>query len=143
MMITGTAARTRFTAGSAVLVGLGLSLTACSGSDGLDGTYYAEDVNGTSNLGQLVVDGDDVTHNEYKCDAIYTKADVESMGQFGDNQSQITWITVGDDERNERTGTEALSTTDDTITLGDKVYAREDSDAGKAMLDKHRAEECD
>lgn len=142
MMITGTAARPRFTAVSVVLVGLGLSLTACSGGSGLDGTYYAEDVNGTSNLGQLVVDGNDVTHNEYKCDAVYTEADVESKGQIAEDQSQITWITVGDDERNERTGTEALSTTDDTITLGDTTYVREDSDAGKAMLDKHRADEC-
>lgn len=143
MMITRTTARTRFTAVSAVLVGLGFSLAACSGGGGLDGTYYAEDVNGTSNLGQLVVNGNDVTHNEYKCDAVYTKADVESTGQFSDDQSQITWITIGDDERNERTGAEALSTTDDTITLGDKAYVRGDSDAGKVMLDKHRAEECD
>jgi hypothetical protein len=143
MMITGTAARTRFTAVSAALAGLGLSLAACSGGGVFDGTYYAEDVNGTSNLGQLVVDGDDVTHNEYKCDAVYTKADVESTGQFSDDQLQITWVTVGDDERNERTGTEALSTTDDTITLGDTTYVGVDSDAGRAMLDKHRAEECD
>lgn len=137
------AARTRATAVSAVLVGLSLSLAACSGGGVLDGSYYAEDVNGTSNLGQLVVDGDDVTHNEYKCDAVYTKADVESTGQFSDDQSQITWITIGGDQRNERTGTETLSTTDDTITLGDTTYVRVDSDVGKAMLDKHRAEECD
>ncbi|GAA1117713.1 hypothetical protein NE857_22475 [Nocardiopsis exhalans] len=137
------AVRTRATAVSAVLVGLSLSLTACSGGGVLDGTYYAEDVNGTSNLGQLVVDGDDVTHNEYKCDAVYTKADVESTGQFSDDHSQISWITIGDDQRNERTGTETLSMTDDTITLGDTTYVRVDSDAGKAMLDKHRAEECD
>lgn len=133
----------RATAVSAVLVGLSLSLAACSGGGVLNGTYYAEDVNGTSDLGQLVVDGDDVTHNEYQCDAVYTKADVESTGQFNDDQSQITWITIGDDDqRNERTGTETLSTTDDTITLGDTTYVRVDSDAGKAMLDKHRAEEC-
>lgn len=120
MKTTRTAARTRATAVSAVLVGL--TLTACSGGGDLDGTYYAEDVNGTSNLGRLVVDADDVTHNEHKCDAVCTKADVESKGQFTEDQSQITWITVDDDERNERTGTEALSTTDDTITLGETLH---------------------
>lgn len=115
-------------------IGLALSLTACSGGSGLDGTYYIEEVNGTSDLGQLVVDGGTVAHHEYSCDGVYEEPDVTSTGELNTGESQVVWTVAGGDRRNERTGTEAFTISDSSITVGGDVYVRDDSDAGRALL---------
>ncbi|AXE23908.1 hypothetical protein C0216_10960 [Streptomyces globosus] len=141
MRITRTARRTR--AGIAVSVAAlaagSLILTACGGSSDsagkLDGTYYVKDVNGTSDLGQLVVKGNSVSHHEYGCDGVYEKPGVTSTGEFTKDQTQIIWTVAGDDSRNKRTGSESISTSSTSISIGGSVYVRDDSDAGKALLD--------
>lgn len=141
MSITRTTRRTR--AKIAVSIGAlaagSLILTACSGSSDSgskrDGTYYVKDVNGTSNLGQLVVKGNSVSHHEYKCDGVYEKPDVTSTGEFNKDQSQIIWTVAGQDSRNKRTGSEPISTSDTSISISGSVYVRDNSDAGKALLD--------
>ncbi|MFF5973471.1 hypothetical protein ACFY7C_18290 [Streptomyces sp. NPDC012769] len=143
MSITRTTRRTR--AKIAVSIGAlaagSLILTACSGSSGSasgskrDGTYYIKDVNGTSDLGQLVVKGNSVSHHEYDCDGVYEKPDVTSTGEFTKDQSQIIWTVAGEDPRNERTGSEPISTSDTSISISGSVYVRDSSDAGKALLD--------
>ncbi|MFF0751995.1 hypothetical protein [Streptomyces sp. NPDC004267] len=142
MSITRTARRTRakIAASIAALAAGSLILTACSGSSGgsdskLDGTYYIKDVNGTSDLGQLVVKGNNVSHHEYECDGVYEEPDVTSTGEFNKDQSQIIWTVAGDDPRNERTGSESISTSDTSISISGSVYVRDNSDAGKALLD--------
>ncbi|MFC8920040.1 hypothetical protein ACGF5F_33830 [Streptomyces sp. NPDC047821] len=141
MSITRTTRRTR--AKIAVSIGAlaagSLILTACSGSSDSgskrDGTYYVKDVNGTSQLGQLVVKGNSVSHHEYDCDGVYEKPDVTSTGEFNKDQSQIIWTVAGEDSRNERTGSEPISTSDTSISISGSVYVRDNSDAGKALLD--------
>ncbi|MFF0437502.1 hypothetical protein ACFYU9_35475 [Streptomyces sp. NPDC004327] len=142
MSITRTARRTRakIAASIAALAAGSLILTACSGGSGgsaskLDGTYYIKDVNGTSDLGQLVVKGNNVSHHEYECDGVYEEPDVTSTGEFNTDQSQIIWTVAGDDPRNERTGSESISTSDTSISISGSVYVRDNSDAGKALLD--------
>lgn len=121
-------------------IGLALSLTACSGGSGLDGTYYIEEVNGTSDLGQLVVDGGTVAHHEYGCDGVYDESDVTSSGELNSDESQVVWTTAGGDRRNERTGTEAVTISDSSITVGGDVYVRDDSDAGRALIKAFEAD---
>ncbi|WP_426403743.1 hypothetical protein ACN9M0_14970 [Streptomyces sp. R-07] len=143
MGITRTTRRTQ--AKIAVSIGAlaagSLILTACSGSSASgsgskrDGTYYIKDVNGTSDLGQLVVKGNSVSHHEYDCDGVYEKPDVTSTGEFNKDQSQIIWTVAGEDTRNERTGSEPISTSDTSISISGSVYVRDNSDAGKALLD--------
>ncbi|MEU6211810.1 hypothetical protein ABZ891_18105 [Streptomyces sp. NPDC047023] len=139
MSITRTARRTRVkvAASIAALAAGSLILTACSGSSDskLDGTYYIKDINGTSNLGQLVVEGTSVSHHEYKCDGVYQKPGVTSTGEFNKDQSQIIWTVVGDDTRNERTGSESIATSETSISISGSAYVRDNSDAGKALLD--------
>ncbi|MFF1917047.1 hypothetical protein ACFVYE_36960 [Streptomyces sp. NPDC058239] len=106
---------------------------------GLDGTYYIKDVNGTSELGQLVVKGNTVSHQEYTCDGVYEEPDVTSTGEFNKDQAQIIWMVAGDDSRNERTGTESISTSDTSISINGNAYVRDNSDAGKALLDAFKA----
>lgn len=134
------ATQARISATAAALAAGALMLTACGGSsgdsdNGLDGTYYIEDVNGTSGLGQLVVKGNTVSHHEYTCDGVYEEPDVTSTGELSKDQTQIIWTVAGDDSRNERTGTESISTSDTSIGIDDKAYVRENSAAGKALLD--------
>ncbi|MFJ6759940.1 hypothetical protein ACIQNK_33580 [Streptomyces sp. NPDC091273] len=123
----------------AALAASSLILTACSGSsDGagkLDGTYYVKDINGTSDLGQLVVKGNSVSHHEYNCDGVYEKPSVTSTGEFNKDQSQIIWTVAGDDTRNERTGSESIATSETSISISGSAYLRDNSDAGKALLD--------
>jgi len=114
--------------------GLALSLTGCSGGSDLDGTYYIEEINGTSDLGQLVVDGGTVAHHEYSCDGVYEEPDVTSTGELNSGESQVVWTAAGGDSRNERTGTEAVTISDSSITVGGDVYVRDDSEAGRALL---------
>ncbi|MFD3665732.1 hypothetical protein ACFWVF_34865 [Streptomyces sp. NPDC058659] len=143
MRITRTARRTRakITVSIAALAAGSLILTACSGSSDseLDGTYYIKDVNGTSQLGQLVVKGNNVSHHEYDCDGVYEEPDVTSTGEFNKDQSQIIWTVAGEDTRNERTGTEPISTSDTSISVSGSAYVRDNSDAGKALLDAFKA----
>ncbi|KJK50293.1 hypothetical protein [Streptomyces sp. NRRL F-4428] len=123
----------------AALAAGSLILTACSGSSDsagkLDGTYYVKDVNGTSELGQLVVKGNSVSHHEYGCDGVYEKPGVTSTGEFNKDQSQIIWTIAGDDTRNKRTGSEPISTSNTSISISGSAYVRDNSDAGKALLD--------
>ncbi|MGW6782339.1 hypothetical protein [Streptomyces sp. NPDC054987] len=123
----------------AALAAGSLILTACSGSSDsagkLDGTYYVKDVNGTSELGQLVVKGNSVSHHEYGCDGVYEKPGVTSTGEFNKDQSQIIWTVAGDDTRNKRTGSEPISTSNTSISISGSAYVRDNSDAGKALLD--------
>ncbi|MGW5421434.1 hypothetical protein [Streptomyces sp. NPDC003943] len=141
MSITRTARRTRakMTVSIAALAAGSLILTACSGSSDsaskLDGTYYVKDVNGTSDLGQLVVKGNSVSHHEYSCDGVYEKPGVTSTGEFNEDHSQIIWTVAGDDSRNERTGSESISTSTTSISISGSAYVRDNSDAGKALLD--------
>ncbi|MFJ6484249.1 MULTISPECIES: hypothetical protein [unclassified Streptomyces] len=141
MRFTSTARTTRakMTVSIAALAAGSLILTACSGSSDsaskLDGTYYVKDVNGTSKLGQLVVNGNGVSHHEYNCDGVYKEPDVTSTGEFNKDQSQIIWTVAGDDTRNRRTGSESISTSNTSISIGGSVYVRDNSDAGKALLD--------
>ncbi|MFE2530144.1 hypothetical protein ACFXEL_38640 [Streptomyces sp. NPDC059382] len=141
MSITGTARRTRVkvAASIAALAAGSLILTACSGSSDsaskLDGTYYVKDINGTSDLGQLVVKSNSVSHHEYNCDGVYQKPGVTSTGEFNKDQSQIIWTVVGDDTRNERTGSESIATSETSISISGSAYVRDNSDAGKALLD--------
>ncbi|MFG2230421.1 hypothetical protein ACGFNX_10415 [Streptomyces sp. NPDC048723] len=139
MSITRTTRRTR----TKIAVSIGalaagsLILTACSGSSDSkrDGTYYVKDVNGTSDLGQLVVKGNSVSHHEYSCDGVYEKPGVTSTGEFNKDQSQIIWTVAGDDSRNKRTGSEPISTSETSISISGSAYVRDDSAAGKALLD--------
>ncbi|MFD4245772.1 hypothetical protein ACFWP3_29890 [Streptomyces sp. NPDC058525] len=143
MSITRTARRTRakIAVSIAALAAGSLILTACSGSSDsgsgskLDGTYYVKDVNGTSELGQLVVKGNSVSHHEYTCDGVYEKPGVTSTGEFNKDQSQIIWTVAGEDSRNKRTGSESISTSDTSISISGSAYVRDNSDAGKALLD--------
>ncbi|MFJ9646161.1 hypothetical protein [Streptomyces sp. NPDC101206] len=145
MSITRTARRTRakIAVSIAALAAGSLILTACSGSsDGaskLDGIYYIKNVNGTSHLGQLVVKGNNVSHHEYSCDGVYEKPDVTSTGEFNKDQSQIIWTVAGDDTRNKRTGSESISTSTTSISISGSAYVRDNSDAGKALLDAFKA----
>lgn len=129
----------------AALAAGSLILTACSGSSDsgsaskLDGTYYLKDINGTSDLGQLVVKGNTVSHHEYTCDGVYEKPDVTSTGEFSKDQSQIVWTVAGEDSRNERTGSESVSTSDTSVSISGSAYVRDNSDAGKALLDGFKA----
>ncbi|MFF3127058.1 hypothetical protein ACFVRD_33205 [Streptomyces sp. NPDC057908] len=142
---TARATRAKIAATAAALAAGALMLTACGGSSGgsdssLDGTYYIKDVNGTSELGQLVVKGNTVSHHEYTCDGVYEEPDVTSTGEFNKDQTQIIWTVAGDDSRNERTGTESISTSDNTsISINGNAYVRNNSDAGKALLDAFKA----
>ncbi|MFC9755225.1 hypothetical protein [Streptomyces sp. NPDC056921] len=136
--------RARIFATAAALAAGALMLTACGGSSGdsdsgLDGTYYIKDVNGTSQLGQLVVKGHTVSHQEYTCDGVNEDPDVTSTGEANKDQTQIIWTVAGDDSRNERTGTESISTGDTSISIDGNAYVRDNSDAGKALLDAFMA----
>ncbi|MFA7767410.1 hypothetical protein [Streptomyces sp. NRRL S-448] len=143
MSITRTARRTRakIAASIAALAAGSLILTACSGSSDsasagkLDGTYYIKDVNRTSDLGQLVVKGNNVSHHEYSCDGVYEEPDVTSTGEFNKDQSQIIWTVAGEDSRNKRTGSESIATSNTSISISGSAYVRDNSDAGKALLD--------
>ncbi|MFC0674517.1 hypothetical protein [Brachybacterium hainanense] len=127
----------RATSASAIAVAAAalLALAGCSGGSSADGTYYIEDVNGTSNLGQLVVEDGQLTHHEYKCEGVYEKPEVTSMGEFNDDRTQVIWTVAGDDSRNERTGTEQVTVSETSISFGGDVYVKDDSDAGKALLE--------
>ncbi|MGW7328425.1 hypothetical protein ACWGIU_07390 [Streptomyces sp. NPDC054840] len=146
MSITRTARRTRakIAVSIAALAAGSLILTACSGSSDsgsaskLDGTYYVKDVNGTSQLGQLVVKGNSVSHHEYDCDGVYEKPGVTSTGEFNKDQSQIIWTVAGEDSRNKRTGSESISTSETSISISGSAYVRDNSDAGKALLDGYK-----
>lgn len=122
------------------LAGLALTFVLAGCGSNNDGTYYIEDVNGTTDLGQLVIDGDSVTHHEYNCEGIDEEPDVTSTGEFNDDQSQITWTVAGDDMRNDRTGTESVTFSDSSITVGEDIYLAEDSDAGKALMQAFEAD---
>lgn len=118
-----------------------LALTGCSGGGpSLDGTYYVDEANGTSELGQLVVKNGELTHHEYTCDGIYEEPDVTSTGEFNDDRTQVVWTIAGDDTRNDRVGTEPIIVSDTSITISGDVYLREDSDAGKALLERFQSE---
>ncbi|MCM2394193.1 hypothetical protein [Streptomyces albipurpureus] len=136
---TARATRTKIAVSIAALAAGSLVLTACSGSSGsarkLDGTYYVKDVNGTSELGQMVVKGNSVSHHEYTCDGVYEKPDVTSTGELNKDQSQIIWTVAGEDSRNKRTGSEPIATSDTSISISGSAYVRDNSDAGKALLD--------
>ncbi|MEU7155984.1 hypothetical protein AB0A98_06005 [Streptomyces chrestomyceticus] len=145
---TARATRTKIAASIAALAAGSLMLTACSGSSDnessdnankLDGTYYVKDVNGTSELGQLVVEGNTVSHHEYTCDGVYEKPGVTSTGEFNKDQSQIIWTVAGEDSRNKRTGSESISTSGKSISISGSVYVRDTSGAGKALLDAFKA----
>ncbi|MEV7867251.1 hypothetical protein AB0P17_14390 [Streptomyces sp. NPDC088124] len=149
MSITRTAhrARAKIAVSVAALAAGSLVLTACGGSGGssgsaskLDGTYYVKDVNGTSELGQLVVKGNSASHHEYTCDGVYEKPGVTSTGEFNKDQSQIIWTVAGADSRNKRTGSESISTSDTSISISGSAYVRDDSEAGKALLGGFKAE---
>ncbi|MGW4698943.1 hypothetical protein [Streptomyces sp. NPDC004285] len=135
--------RAKIAVSIAALAAGSLILTACGGSSDsaskLDGIYYIKDVNGTSELGQLVVKGNSVSHHEYTCDGVYEDADVTSTGEFSKDQSQIIWTVAGDDTRNERTGSESVATSDTSISVSGSAYVRDNSDAGKALLDAFKA----
>jgi len=136
---TATTMRTQKLAAIAAALGaITLGLTACGG-DSTDGTYYIQDINGTSDLGQLVVEGDTFTHHEYDCDGVYDEPGVTSVGETNEDGTQVTWTMAGDDSRNERTGTETLAITDSSITIGDDVYVLDSSDAGEQMLKNFEA----
>ncbi|MGW5928784.1 hypothetical protein ACWF2L_21420 [Streptomyces anulatus] len=140
---TARATRTRIAVSIAALAAGSLILTACSGNSDsaskLDGTYYVKDVNGTSELGQLVVKGNTVSHHEYTCDGVYEKPDVTSTGEFNKDQSQIAWTVAGEDSRNERTGSESVSTSETSISISGNAYVSDSSDAGKVLLDGFKA----
>ncbi|NEA14210.1 hypothetical protein [Streptomyces halstedii] len=146
MSVTRTAhgAQVKIAVSVAALAAGSLILTACGGSgDGaskLDGTYYVKDVNGTSELGQLVVKGNSVSHHEYTCDGVYEKPGVTSTGEFNKDQSQIIWTVAGEDSRNQRTGSESVSTSATSISISGSAYIRDDSDAGNALLGGFKAE---
>ncbi|MFD7661228.1 hypothetical protein [Streptomyces sp. NPDC059788] len=136
---TACATQTKISVFIAALAAASLMLTACSGSSDsggdLDGTYYVKDVNGTSDLGQLVVRGNTVSHHEYTCDGVYEKPDVTSTGEFNKDQSQIIWTVAGEDSRNKRTGSEPVSTSGTSVSISGSAYVRDNSDVGKALLD--------
>lgn len=115
-------------------VGLAVSLSGCSQGSDPDGTYYVTEINGTSDLGQLVVDGDSVTHHEYGCDGLYEEPDVTSTGELSRDQGRVVWTVAGDDARNERTGTETVTVSDSSITVGGDVYVRDNSEAGRSLI---------
>lgn len=134
--------RIKLAAITAALAGIALALTGCGGSASAaaDGTYYTQDINNSGDLGQLVVEGGKLTHHEYTCEGVYEEPDVTSTGEFTEDGAQIVWTVAGSDRRNERTGTESVTTSDTSITIGDNVYVRDDSDAGKTLLDAFEAD---
>lgn len=130
---------------SAILTALGLAgalaLTGCSGGGpNLDGTYFTETANNSGDLGHLVIKDGQLTHHEYKCEGIYEEPDVTSTGEFTEDRNSIVWTVAGDDMRNERVGTEPITVSDTSITISSDVYLREDSDAGKALLEKFQSQ---
>lgn len=126
---------------AAVLGAITIGLTACGGGSSADGTYYIQDVNGTRDLGQLVIDGDSVTHHEYDCDGVYEEPDVTSIGEINENGDQIVWTVAGDDPRNDRTGTEAIVISETSISIGsDDVYVLDESEAGEQLLEGFEAD---
>ena len=128
----------RFAAMTAAMAGIALLLGGCGSS--VDGTYYVEDVNGSSDLGRLVIKGDKLEHTELECEGVYDDPSILSTGEFNDDKTQVTWLVAGDDERNERVGTESVTISDNSITIGDDVYVLDDSDAGKAMTEAFEAD---
>ena len=64
------------------------------------------------------------------------------MGEFNDDRTQVVWTVAGDDSRNERTGTEQVAIGETSISFGSDVHVKDDSDAGKALLDAFEAD-CD
>lgn len=127
--------RAKLVATGAALAGVALVLAGCGGSiSDLDGTYYIEEANSTSDLGQLVIEDGTLTHHEYGCEGVYDEPDVTSTGEFNEDQTQAIWTVAGDDQRNERTGTESMTVGDTSITIDGDVYVRDDSEAGEAML---------
>jgi len=53
---------------------------------------------------------------------------------------QLVWTSAGNDMRNQRTGTEAVTQSESSISVGGDVYVREDTDEGKALLEKFQSE---
>ncbi len=120
---------------------LAVTLSSCAGSNN-DGTYYIADVNGTAALGQLVVEGNTFTHHEYDCEGIRNESDVISVGELNDDSTQVVWTMAGDDMRNDRTGTQSVTVSDTSIGIDGDVYVRDDSDAGKQLLESFKTDEC-
>ncbi len=130
---TAHATRSRVVTVAVALAVASLALTACSGSS-IDGTYYVQDINNSSDLGQLVVNGEALTHHEYTCDGVYEEPDVTSTGEFNEDRTQVLWSVAGGDMRNKRTGTESVTISGTSISIDGDVYVRDDSDAGEALL---------
>lgn len=133
-----TTAASRTVAIATVLITISFGTSACGGSSGANGTYYTKGVNGTSNLGQLVVDGDTLTHHEYDCDGVDEEEDVTSRGKLNSEKNQVVWV-AGDDIRNDRKGAESVAIVDDSISVGGEVYLRDDSTSGRGLLDEFKA----
>lgn len=77
---------------AALVASLILGLTACGGSASAsaDGTYYTQEINNSGDLGQLVVEGGNLTHHEYTCDGVYEEPDVTSTGEFAEDYAPAT-----------------------------------------------------
>src|SRR5699024_11851659 len=118
---TATTMRTQKLAAIAAALGaITLGLTACGG-DSTDGTYYIQDINGTSDLGQLVVEGDTLTHHEYDCDGVYDEPGVTTVGVTNEEDTQDAWTMAGVDSRTERTSTDTLYINVTSIILCDHI----------------------
>lgn len=81
------------------------------------------------------MDGDSVTHHEYGCDGVYEEPDVSSTGELSSDKGRVVWTIAGDDARNERTGTETVTVSDSSITVGGDVYVRDNSEAGRSLIE--------
>lgn len=125
---------TKLGAAGTVLTASALILTGCSGGSGLGGTYYTQNGSGTDDLGQLVIDGNNVQHHEIECEGVVDEPDVTSSGELNDDRTRIVWIVSGQDSRYDRTGTEMIILSESTISLSGDAYVHEKSDTGKAML---------
>lgn len=131
---TKTTAKRHIAAATALLT-LSLRLSACSGSDDVDGEYFGED---SGDFATVVVDGNSVTYTEPQCEGENRET---SVGELNEDRTLVVWIDEGRWEGDDR-----IAFTESTVTIstnnGDPddtadVFSREESDAGKAIYAEH------
>lgn len=104
------------------------TLTACFGG-GPSGTYYFD--GGNAPIGRLVVDGEDVTFETFRCSGGsegYTK----SKGVLSDSGNNVSWTDEG---RYEGSDPFITNSDGDVVTLGKTTFSKEGTDAAQELVD--------
>ncbi|QFG22792.1 hypothetical protein [Actinomadura sp. WMMB 499] len=115
---------TVLTIGAATL----FTLTACSGG-GHSGTYF--DDGRSAPIGRLIIDGDDVTYESFRC-AGGSESSKKSQGVFNEDGNLITWTQEG---RFVRSDPFTATSDGDVVTLGETPFMKEGSDAAQELID--------